>query len=109
MGHLEDFDDVPVPAERIPRSGEGYSEKSALSKALAWGILGLGALYLLNPLAGIDLIPDVIPIAGNLDEAAIVVVVLGALRYLDIPLPEFIESWIMPSRQLPATIDQDEE
>ena len=44
---------------------------------------------------------------GNLDEAAIVVVVLGALRYLDIPLPEFIESWITPSRQLPATIEQD--
>ena len=107
MGHLEDFDDVPVPVEKIPGASEGYSEKPALSKALAWGILGLGALYLLNPLAGIDLIPDVIPIAGNLDEAAIVVVVLGALRYLDIPLPEFIESWITPSRQLPATIEQD--
>ena len=112
MSHLEDFDDVPVPAEGAPLPGEQpvrYGEKSALSKALAWGVLGLGALYLLNPLAGVDLIPDFIPVAGNLDEAAIVVVVLGALRYLDIPLPEFIESWITPSRQLPASIEQDEE
>ena len=108
MSHLEDFDDIPAPAERASRLGSGHGEKSALSKALAWGVLGLGALYLLNPLAGIDLIPDVIPVAGNLDEAAVVVVVLGALRYLDIPLSEFIESWITPSRQLPATVDQDE-
>ena len=85
------------------------AEKPVLSKALAWGVLGLGALYLLNPLAGVDLIPDFIPVAGNLDEAAIVLVVLGALRYLNIPLPEFVESWIMPSRQLPETIDQDRE
>ena len=112
MSHLEDFDDTPAPAERPPEYGGQavrHGEKSALSKALAWGVLGLGALYLLNPLAGVDLIPDFIPVAGNLDEAAIVVAVLGALRYLDIPLPEFIEGWITPSRQLPATIDPDEE
>ena len=110
MSHLEDFDDVSAPAEGTPLPGKqsvGHGEKSAWSKALAWAVLGLGALYLLNPLGGIDVIPDFIPAAGNLDEAAIVVVVLGALRYLDIPLPEFIESWITPSRQLPATIEQD--
>ena len=105
MSHLEDFDDAPAPVERTPLP----AEKSAFSKALAWGVIGLGALYLLNPLAGVDVIPDFIPIAGNLDEAAIVLVVLGALRYLNIPLPDFIESWLMRSRQLPETIDPDRE
>jgi hypothetical protein len=104
MSHLEDFDDTPVPVQKTPPT----SEKSPWSKALAWGVLALGGLYLLNPLAGIDLLPDVIPVAGNLDEAAVVLIVLGALRYLDIPLPDFIESWIQPSRRLPETIDQDE-
>jgi hypothetical protein len=105
MSHLEDFDDTPVPVEKAPLP----REKSVLSKALAWGVLVLGGLYLLNPLAGVDLLPDVLPVAGNLDEAAVVLIVLGALRYLNIPLPEFIESWIQPSRQLPASIDQDQE
>ncbi len=105
MSHLEDFDDTPAPVQGPPRP----AEKSRLSKVLAWGVLGLGALYLLNPLAGVDVIPDFIPVAGNLDEAAIVLVMLGALRYLNIPLPEFVETWIQPSRQLPETIDQDQE
>lgn len=105
MSQLEDFDDAPVPAEKTPLPGE----KSAWSKALAWAVLALGGLYLLNPIAGVDLVPDFIPIAGNLDETAVVLIVLGALRYLNIPLPDFIENWIRPSRQLPATIDQDRE
>lgn len=105
MSHLEDFDDTPVPVEKRPLT----SGKSPWSKALAWGVLALGGLYLLNPLAGVDLLPDVLPVVGNLDEAAVVLIVLGTLRYLDIPLPDFIESWIQPSRQLPKTIDQDEQ
>jgi hypothetical protein len=105
MSQLEDFDDTPVPAKKTPPSGE----KPIWSKALAWGVLALGGLYLLNPGAGVDLLPDFIPVVGNLDEAAVVFIVLGALRYLNIPLPDFIESWIQPSRQLPETVDPDEE
>ena len=105
MSHLEDFDDAPAPVEGTSLP----AEKSAFSKALAWGVIGLGALYLLNPLAGVDVIPDFIPVAGNLDEAAIVLVVLGALRYLNIPLPDFVEGWLTGSRQLPETIDPDRE
>ena len=103
MSYLEDFDDTPTSVE----STAVPAEKPAWSKALAWGILGLGVAYLLNPLAGIDVIPDIIPIAGNLDEAAMVFIVLGALNYLDIQLPEFIERWIVPSRQLPSSTEQD--
>jgi uncharacterized membrane protein YkvA (DUF1232 family) len=39
-----------------------------------WGsyiLLAVGAIYLLNPLFGVDLLPDNLPIVGNLDEAAI--------------------------------------
>lgn len=105
MAYLEDFDETPAPVE-----GELLpAEKPTLSRVLAWAILGLGVIYLLNPLAGIDLIPDVIPLAGNLDEAAVVFVVLGALHYLGIRLPEFIEEWITPTRQLPGKVDRDAE
>lgn len=103
MSYLEDFDNTPTPVKESVEP----AEKPAWAKALAWGILGLGVVYLLNPLAGIDVIPDMIPIAGNLDEAAMVFIVLGALNYLDIQLPEFIERWITPSRQLPSSTERD--
>ena len=49
------------------------------------GIFSLGlfsALYLFNPGAGIfEIIPDNIPIVGNLDEAAAAALLLACLRY----------------------------
>jgi hypothetical protein len=43
------------------------------------GIIGL--IYILNPGAGIiELIPDNMPIVGNLDEAAAVLLILACLR-----------------------------
>lgn len=42
-------------------------------KHIIRGIIAIviGALYLLNPTGGVvELIPDVLPLAGNLDEAA---------------------------------------
>ncbi len=49
--------------------------------------LGLGLLYLINPTAGIlELLPDNLPVVGNLDEAAATGLVLGALAYLGIDL-----------------------
>jgi uncharacterized membrane protein YkvA (DUF1232 family) len=54
------------------------------------GLVGL--IYILNPTAGIiELIPDNIPIIGNLDEAAAVVLVLGALRYFGIDFTKFFK------------------
>ena len=42
----------------------------------------LSLLYILNPGAGIiELIPDNIPLVGNLDEAAAAVVLLNCLAY----------------------------
>ncbi|MDX2480770.1 MAG: DUF1232 domain-containing protein [Desulfuromusa sp.] len=52
-------------------------------------LLGLFSLiYLLNPTAGFfELIPDNIPIIGNLDEAAAVALLLMCLRYFGYDLP----------------------
>ena len=56
-----------------------------------FGIFLLGLLsviYLLNPTAGFfELIPDNIPIIGNLDEAAAVALLLMCLRYFGYDLP----------------------
>lgn len=47
----------------------------------------LSALYLLNIGAGvIELIPDNIPIIGNLDEAAATVILLNCLAYFGLDL-----------------------
>jgi len=50
--------------------------------------LGLFAtLYLLNPGAGIfELLPDNLPVIGNLDEAAAVALLLYCLNYFGIDL-----------------------
>jgi len=53
------------------------------------GLLGL--IYILNPTAGIiEIIPDNIPIIGNLDEAAAVALVLASLRYYGVDLTGFL-------------------
>jgi uncharacterized membrane protein YkvA (DUF1232 family) len=48
----------------------------------------LAVLYLLNPTAGLfEIIPDNLPIIGNLDEAAAVALLLMCLKYFGIDLP----------------------
>jgi len=104
---LEDFDDVPAPAKGAPL----LKERAGWSKTLAWTALVVGGIYLLNPAFGVDLLPDNLPLVGNLDEVAVVFVMLGALHSLGIRLPEFIETWIQaqPPAELPPTIDQEPE
>lgn len=56
----------------------------------AVGLIGL--LYLLNPSAGIfEIIPDNLPLIGNLDEAMASALVLGALRYFGLDLTAFFK------------------
>ncbi len=53
------------------------------------GLLSL--VYLLNPGAGVfEIIPDNIPIVGNLDEAVAVAVILATFRYYGIDLTSFL-------------------
>lgn len=56
-----------------------------MSPKLKASAYALGALtsvvYLLNPGAGVfELLPDALPVVGNLDEAAFVTLLLGSLR-----------------------------
>lgn len=45
----------------------------------------IGIIYILNPTAGVlELIPDNIPLIGNLDEAAAVVLILNCIRYFGV-------------------------
>jgi hypothetical protein len=64
----------PLQPER-PRSCGG-------TLAAALGVL-VGGIYLLNPTAGVlELIPDVAPGIGNLDEAGAAALLIFGLRYL---------------------------
>lgn len=48
----------------------------------------LASLYILNPTAGVfEIIPDNLPLIGNLDEAAAVALLLMCLKYFGIDLP----------------------
>ncbi len=54
------------------------------------GIISL--IYLLNPTLGIfELLPDNLPIIGNLDEATAMMVLLAALRYFGLDLTRFFK------------------
>jgi uncharacterized membrane protein YkvA (DUF1232 family) len=48
----------------------------------------LATIYILNPTAGFfEIIPDNIPLIGNLDEAAAVALLLMCLKYFGVDLP----------------------
>lgn len=57
-------------------------------KSLLVVILGvISAVYLINPGAGIfEIIPDNIPLIGNLDEAAATVLLLNCLAYFGLDI-----------------------
>jgi uncharacterized membrane protein YkvA (DUF1232 family) len=47
----------------------------------------IAVLYMINPTLGVfELIPDNLPVVGNIDEAAATAIILGALRYFNIDL-----------------------
>ena len=63
-------------------------------KPLAIAFIGLISLaYLLNPTAGLfELIPDNLPLIGNLDEAAACALILAVLRYFGFDLTRFLRT-----------------
>ena len=82
----------PVEGEVVPMP----RQQPGWAKTLAWTTIILGILYLINPTAGfIEFLPDAIPGIGNLDEAAVVFLILAAMRYLGWRLPDFIEEWTL--------------
>jgi hypothetical protein len=61
--------------------------RQSLKSLLIAGLGVLAGLYLVNPGAGIfELIPDNLPVIGNLDEAGAVVLLLNSLSYFGIDL-----------------------
>jgi uncharacterized membrane protein YkvA (DUF1232 family) len=69
-------------------------EQPIWAKVVAWATVAAGAAYMINPTAGIfELLPDNLPVVGNLDEAAVVFIMFAAMRYLGLRLPEFIEKY----------------
>ncbi len=65
---------------------EDSKGKRSIVGSIVVGLFGaLGAVYLVNPTAGfLELIPDNIPVIGNLDEAAAAMLVISALAYFGI-------------------------
>ncbi|MHC4884067.1 MAG: YkvA family protein [Planctomycetota bacterium] len=61
----------------------------------------LSLIYLLNPSAGfIELIPDNLPVVGNIDEAGATWLIIACLRYLGVDLSALFHR--TPKPQLPA-------
>ena len=73
---------MTIPARNQPRSRFG--------KILAGLGIVLSVLYLLNLTFGVDLLPDALPIIGNIDEATATGILLASLRYLGIDLLRFV-------------------
>jgi hypothetical protein len=103
---LEDFDNTSTsqPRPLLP------PEQPIWAKAVAWLTIVAGGVYLANPTLGVfELLPDNLPVVGNLDEAAVVFIMFAAMRYLGMRFPDFIEKWSRYVPGLPASIDADEE
>lgn len=67
---------------------EDGAKKRSVGSSIVVGILGaLSAVYLFNPTAGfLELIPDNLPIVGNLDEAAAAAMLISCLAYFGLDI-----------------------
>ena len=65
-------------------------KKGLFSKLLAWMGILLSVIYILNPTMGVfELIPDNLPIIGNLDEAGATALLISCVRYLGLDVLPF--------------------
>lgn len=75
------------PGTESPKEPKESKPRSPVRDGLAIVLGGLAALYLFNPTMGVfELIPDNIPVIGNLDEAAASIILLAALRHFGVDL-----------------------
>lgn len=67
-----------------PQPGAGRRPSPAERVAVGL-VTALAALYLANPTAGVfELIPDVLPVVGNLDEATAFALLISGLNYFGV-------------------------
>ncbi|MCG8351422.1 MAG: DUF1232 domain-containing protein [Chloroflexales bacterium] len=75
---------MPEPETRhpAPRPAGEVVQRTTAGKVAAALAVFLGVAYIINPTAGVfELIPDVPPITGNLDEAAATGLIIWDLSY----------------------------
>lgn len=61
-------------------------KNTTINKVLAVLGIVIGGIYILNPTAGLlELIPDVVPVVGNLDEAAATALILWGIQAIRQP------------------------
>lgn len=77
---------MTMPSDMDVKDVSGPFKKRGLAAWPGWLLVVgavIGAIYLLNPLAGIiELIPDNLPVLGNLDEAGAAVLVMAGVQEL---------------------------
>jgi len=62
-------------------------KKTPLKTAIVGGIGFLSALYILAPTLGLfELLPDSLPIVGNLDEFTAALLIMSSLKYFGVDL-----------------------
>ncbi|ATH07141.1 DUF1232 domain-containing protein [Halobacteriovorax marinus] len=67
-------------------------KKPFFKKVIALIGVVFGFIYLLNPTMGLfELLPDTLPIIGNLDEGAAVYLIFAGLRYLGIDILKYFD------------------
>ncbi|MBC7810401.1 MAG: DUF1232 domain-containing protein [Burkholderiales bacterium] len=49
----------------------------------------IAGIYMLNPTAGFDFIPDLVPVFGNLDEATAMALLIAAAHYFGFDISRF--------------------
>jgi len=64
--------------------------RSRTGKILAIAGILLSIVYLLNPTLGLDILPDNLPLVGNIDEATATGVLLACLKYLGVDVLRFV-------------------
>lgn len=77
----EELIEVQPPVPSVPQ--EDPKRAGCIGSIISAMGFFLGSLYILNPTGGvIELIPDNIPLIGNLDEAGATTIVVLSLQYL---------------------------
>lgn len=66
---------------------EVKEKRSVITSLIVGGVGAFSAVYLLNPTAGfLELIPDNLPVVGNLDEAAAAALLISCLAYFGVDI-----------------------